>query len=129
MYQSPRYIFIVPSLSIVFAAISCIAWHYDDSGGLSLIEVVFWRLSSFAGVGSWLISAQSLLTVGFVSELKWIKEDSFFYKALRVWMLSLWALIYVLLRIASFIIAIRELTVGAGLLLDTPHWTYSIPHI
>jgi hypothetical protein len=129
IYGPSRHFFIVPSLSIVFAAINCIAWPYDDGGALSLIEVVFWRLSSFAGVGYWLISVQSLLTLGIVGELKWIKENSFFYKALRAWILSIWALIYVLLRLASFIIAIRELTVGAGLSLDTPHWTYSIPHV
>jgi hypothetical protein len=127
--RSGSHFLIVLSLSIIFAAINCIAWHYDDKSGLSLVEVMFWRLSSFAGVGFWLISAQSLLVLAIMDEIEWIDCNSFLCTALSVWMLSFWALIYVFLRITSFVLATRELQTSAGLMLETVDWTYFIPHV
>jgi hypothetical protein len=127
--RSAGHFFIVLSLSILFAAINCIAWPYDDKNGLPLVEVVFWRLSSFAGVGFWLISAQSLFVVGIMDEFDWSNCDSFFCDAIIVWILTFWALICVLLRITSFVLAIRELNTSASVMLDTVDWTYFIPHV
>jgi hypothetical protein len=127
--RSPTNFFIVLLLSIVFAAINCIAWSYDDNDTLPFIEIVLWRLSSLAGVGFWLIFIQSLVVVGSMESLGWIRANSFYSSALCAWVISLWALAYVLLRIASFILAIRELNTGASLILNAANWTYFIPHI
>jgi hypothetical protein len=123
------YLFIVLLFSTVFAAINCIAWSYDNDSTLSSVEIVLWRLSSFAGVGFWLISAQCLIIIAVMDSLGWIQASSFFSSAHLVWMVSLWALVYVLLRVASFILAIRELNGGANLTLDSAGWTYFIPHV
>jgi fumarate reductase subunit D len=119
----------VPLLSAVFAAINCVAWSYDNNDTLSSIEIGLWQLCSFAGVAFWLISVQSLLMLTIVDWLGWADVDSFSSNVLCAWMLSPCALFYVLLRISSFILAIRELNMDASLILDTAGWTYFIPHI
>jgi hypothetical protein len=116
-------------LSLVFGAINCIAWSYGNDGTLSFVEIVLWRLSSFAGVGFWLISVESLVAVPVMHSLGWIQGNSFYTSALIAWVASLWAMAYVLLRVGSFILAIRELDTGANVILDSVYWTYLIPHI
>jgi hypothetical protein len=127
--RSSNYFFILLLPSIVFAAINCVAWSYDNNDTLSSIEIELWQLSSFAGVAFWLISIQNLLILMIVDWLEWAELDSFASNALCAWMMSLWALFYVLLRVTSFILAIRELNTDANLVLDTVYWTYFIPHV
>jgi hypothetical protein len=126
--RSVRYFFIVLLITAIFAAINCTSWSYDNNSALSFIDIALWRLSSFAGVGFWLISALGLIILVVMDWLRWIQLDSF-YDTFCAWIISLLALISVLLRIASFLLAIRELNTSAEFTLDTTDWTYSIPHI
>jgi hypothetical protein len=113
-------------LGLAFAAIHCIAWSFYSP---SLAERVLWRAASLVVVGFIIVFFAGMFVV-FCTD-PWTEneegrtEDTF---VLRVLLLFA-AVVYVIARIAAFILALMALRSLPPEDLRTASWTSYVPHI
>jgi hypothetical protein len=106
-------------VGIAFAGINCIAWSYETS---TTPELVLWRLSSLAGPGFQILTKSALVFINKV-ERRSVSE------LLMNHLLILLALLYAILRVASIVLAVRELSMTFEGMYRVVQWTDFIPHI
>jgi hypothetical protein len=113
----------VCSIAGMFAGIMCIAWSYEAP---SNIELLLWRLSCLAGIGLVLQFNATFLVLGFLKDLEIFRPFLYLTEAILAWTMTV---VYVIFRVMSIVLAVRELNTAPLGIFETIHWVELIPHV
>jgi hypothetical protein len=110
----------------MFAGINSIAWSYEAP---STTEAALWRLSCLAGLGLILQFMTTFKVLSFLDGRRVFRPYSHAAEVILAWTMTVWGVVYVIFRVMSIVLAVRELNTAPLGVFETVHWVECIPHV